>query len=210
MTAQQSDQLIALPVQGASRNLPPLILHPFAEATGPSKLVESSRASLIIQGLLPAGQASPDQLQRTLLEGRYSELRMLYYVGKDVQRWIDQCMDAVGRTEGCAPAGILPQSFASLLIQHTPPEVADKLKKWSVNDFKAIFSRGLGLNSMFTDVPARAGLSDEFVRNYYRYADQLFFAWQSSSAYTQINPAQYRFDLYSSGEYSRMLEQQWG
>lgn len=210
MTAQQSEQLIALPVQGASHNLPPLILHPFAEATGPSKLVESSRASLIIQGLLPAGQASPDQLQQTLLEGRYSELRMLFYVGKDVQRWIDQCMDAVGRTEGRAPAGILPQSFASLLIQHTPPEVADKLKKWSVNDFKAIFSRGLGLNSMFADVPPRAGLSDEFVRNYFRYADQLFFAWQSTSVYTQLNPAQYRFDLYSSGEYSRMLEQQWG
>ncbi len=209
MTAQQSDQLIALPVQGISRNLPPLILHPFAQATGPNKLVESSRASLIIQGLLPAGQASPDQLQKTLLEGRYSELCMLFYVGKDVQRWIDQCMDAVGRTEGRAPAGITAQSFASLLIQHTPPEVVEKLKKWSVNDFKAIFSRGLGLNSMFADVPARAGLSDEFVRSYFRYADQLFFAWQSTAVYTQLNPAQYRFDLYSSGEYSKILEQQW-
>ena len=209
MTAQQSDQLIALPAQSASHNLPPLILHPFAEAAGPSKLVESSRASLIIQGLLPAGEASADQLQRTLLEGRYSELRMLFYVGKDVQRWIDQCMDAVGRKEGRALAGIAPQSFASLLIQHTPPQVADKLKKWSVNDFKAIFSRGLGLNAMFADVPPRSALSDEFVRSYFRYADQLFFAWQSSSVYTPLNPADYRFDLYSSGEYSRMLEQQW-
>ena len=39
-----------------ARKLPPLILHPFADAGGPEKLVESSRASLVLQGLLPAGE----------------------------------------------------------------------------------------------------------------------------------------------------------
>ena len=34
--------------------LPPLILHPFADANGPGKLVDASRASLMIHGLLPA------------------------------------------------------------------------------------------------------------------------------------------------------------
>ena len=38
--------------------LPPLILHPFADAGGPDKLVESSRASLMLQGLLPRESAT--------------------------------------------------------------------------------------------------------------------------------------------------------
>ena len=33
--------------------LPPLILHPFSDAAGPNKLVESTRASMILQGFLP-------------------------------------------------------------------------------------------------------------------------------------------------------------
>ena len=70
--------------------LPPLILHPFADAGGPNKLVESSRASLKLQGLLPTGESSREDLDRALLDGRYSELRMLYYVGKDLVRWIEQ------------------------------------------------------------------------------------------------------------------------
>jgi len=53
--------------------LPPLILHPFADANGPNKLVESSRASLKLQGLLPQGEASREDLDRSLLDGRYSE-----------------------------------------------------------------------------------------------------------------------------------------
>src|SRR5579864_7291332 len=77
--------------------LPPLILHPFADAAGPNKLVESSRASLKLQGLLPSGESSQEDLDRTLLEGRYSELRMLFYVGKDLARWIEQCVELVDR-----------------------------------------------------------------------------------------------------------------
>ena len=48
------------------RTLPPLILHPFADAGGPSKLVESSRANLKLQGLLPQGEASREDLDRAL------------------------------------------------------------------------------------------------------------------------------------------------
>ena len=40
------------------RMLPPLILHPFADAGGPGKLVESSRANLKLQGLLTQGEAT--------------------------------------------------------------------------------------------------------------------------------------------------------
>jgi hypothetical protein len=45
-----------------------LILHPFAEAGGRGKLEESQRASLMIQGLLPSGERSGDDLNRALLD----------------------------------------------------------------------------------------------------------------------------------------------
>lgn len=208
MTAQYAQEAVSN--RGSVvRSLPPLILHPFAEAAAPDKLLDSSRASLVLQGLLPQGETTPDDLQRALLDGRYSEIRMLFYVGKDLLRWVDQAMDCLERSEDPTDEAITRQSLASLLIQHTPEPVTVKLKKWGVNDYKAIFSRGLGLNAMFCDVPPPAALSDEFLRNYFRYADQLFFAWQSQSSGAQLNPSQFQFDLYSSGEYARRLEKEW-
>ncbi len=102
------------------RTLPPLILHPFADAGGPSKLVESSRANLKLQGLLPQGEATREDLDRALLDGRYSELRMLFYVGKDLARWIEQCLEFAERNQEPLPRGICFQSFAALLIQDAP------------------------------------------------------------------------------------------
>lgn len=190
--------------------LPPLILHPFADAAGPSRLVESSRASLKLQGLLPAGEATREELDNALLEGRYSELRMLFYVGKDLTRWIEQCLEFVHRTRGELPRGITYQSFAALLIQSAPSAVESKLRKWGVADYKSIFTRALGLQSLFADVPTRPFLSDEFVRNYFRYADQLFSARQAESEFIPLTAADFNFELYSSGEFSRMLERSWG
>src|SRR6202050_4498855 len=109
------------------RMLPPLILHPFADAGGPSKLVESSRANLKLQGLLPQGEATRDDLDRALLDGRYSELRMLYYVGKDLARWIEQCLEFAERNQAVLPRGICFQSFAGLLIQDAPSGLQAKL-----------------------------------------------------------------------------------
>src|SRR3984885_14564670 len=109
-----------------SYTLPPLILHPFADAAGPNKLVESSRASLKLQGLLPAGESTQEDLDRTLLEGRYSELRMLFYVGKDLARWIEQCLEFADRNQTALPTGICFQSFAGLLIQDPPTGVQAK------------------------------------------------------------------------------------
>ena len=82
----ESAKAPALPPAVSSRRLPPLILHPFADATGPDKLVESSRASLMLQGLLPSSGQSQDELDRALLDGRFCEIRMLFYVGKDLTR----------------------------------------------------------------------------------------------------------------------------
>jgi hypothetical protein len=192
------------------RTLPPLILHPFADAGGPSKLVESSRANLKLQGLLPQGEASREELDKALLDGRYSELRMLFYVGKDLARWIEQCLEFAERNQDALPRGICFQSFAGMLIQDPPSGVQAKLRKWGVADYKSIFGRALGLHILFADAPPREMLSDEFVRSYFRFADQIFLSKQSECDFAPLSSRDFHFELYSSGEYSRMLERSWG
>jgi hypothetical protein len=196
-------------IANSARKLPPLILHPFADAGGPDKLVESSRASLMLQGLLPSGERTTEDLDKSLLEGRYCEIRMLFYVGKDLVRWIEQSLDHVEREPGMAGAGIKFQSFAAYLVQNTPPSVQAKLRKWGVADFKSIFMRALGLNAILSEVPARGVLADDFVRNYYRYADSIFLCRQSQAQFTDIALMNFEFEIYASGEYSRMLEREW-
>ncbi len=192
-----------------TQTLPPLILHPFADAAGPDKLVESSRASLMLQGLLPSGERSTEDLDRALLDGRYCEIRMLFYVGKDLLRWIDQCLEHMDRQADLHGSGIKYQSFAAYLVNCTPPSVQAKLRKWGVADYKAIFTRALGLNAILANVPSREMLSDEFIRNYYRYADQMFVCRQSQAQFTDITDRGFDFEIYASGEYSRMLEREW-
>jgi hypothetical protein len=192
-----------------ARKLPPLILHPFADAGGPEKLVESSRASLVLQGLLPAGDRNTQDVERTLLEGRFCEIRMLFYVGKDLLRWIEQCLELVERTPELNGTGIKYQSFAAYLVGHTPEAVQAKLKKWGVSDYRAIFSRALGLSAVFGEVPQRETLTDEFIRHYYRYADQLFQIRQGEAVFTEISELGFELEIFASGEYSRMLEREW-
>ncbi len=190
------------------RTLPPLILHPFADSAGPDKLVASSRASLMIQGLLPSGERSTQELDRALLEGRYCEIRMLFYVGKDLVRWIEQCLEHVQHHPELRDAGIRYQSFAAFLVNHTPAAVQAKLRKWGVADYKAIFTRALGLNSVLADIPAPDVLAEEFIRNYYRYADHMFQCRQSQAQFPDIESFGFEFEIYASGEYSRMLERE--
>ncbi|MCW5977483.1 MAG: hypothetical protein KIT09_05375 [Bryobacteraceae bacterium] len=189
--------------------LPPLILHPFSDATGPGELVESSRASLIMHGLLPQTGQSREELERKLLAGRYSELKMLCYVGKDLVRWVEQCLDFAAHQPELGGKGIAFQSFACLLVYDPPANVMDKMRRWGVTDYKGIFSRAIGLHSVFTTPPPREILSDDFLRHYYRYADHLFAARLSLSKYAELDPADYEFPLYASGEYARMLEREW-
>ena len=189
--------------------LPPLILHPFSDSSGPGKLVESSRASLMLQGLLPAGELSADELDRKLLDGRYCEIRMLCYVGRDLVRWIEQCMELVDRDERLRGQGIQLQSFASMLAEDPPPSVREKLCKWGVADYRHIFSRALGLNAIFANPPSREDLSAEFIRHYYRFADQMYRCQLSLHTFAEINCRNFTFELYASGEYARILEREW-
>jgi hypothetical protein len=189
--------------------LPPLILHPFADSGGPDKLVESSRANLMLQGLLPVGERSSDDLERSLIDGRFCEIRMLFYVGKDLTRWIEQCLEHIDRNPEVRDSGIRYQSFAAYLVEHTPAAVQDKLRKWGVADYKAIFSRALGLCVLLGSAPVPDALSNEFIRNYYRYADHIFKIRQSETVFTDISTLGLEFEIYASGEYSRMLEREW-
>ena len=189
--------------------LPPLILHPFSDSSGPNKLLESSRASLMLQGLLPSGDFSAWELDQKLLDGRFCELRMLFYLGRDLGRWIEQCLEMVDRDPSLKTYGIKQQSFATMLVEDPPDNVREKLKVWGVADYKAIFSRALGLNSVFNEVPDRLVLASEFIRNYYRYADHMFACTQQMGHFSEIHSKNFQFDLFASGEYTRMLEREW-
>jgi hypothetical protein len=189
--------------------LPPLILHPFSDSASPQKLVQSSRASLMLQGLLPRESFSLEQLQNILLDGRYCEVRMLFYVGKDLVRWIEQCTETLGREAELQSAGIEWQSFAQLLVEDSPMAVRDKLKVWGVADYKSIFARAIGLNAVFAEAPERSALAEDFIRNYHTFADRMFACKQGERRFASILSADFPFDLFASGEYSRMLEKQW-
>ena len=134
---------------------------------------------------------------------------MLYYVGRDLARWLGQCLEFVERNKEDLPAGITYQSFAALLVQDAPQNVQEKLRKWGVADYKSIFTRALGLQCVFANAPSRDILADDFIRNYFKYADQVFAVKQNEQKFTRINSSEFAFELYSSGEYSRMLERSW-
>lgn len=191
-------------------DLPPLILHPFNERIAPSTLLESSKAALMLSGLIPTGGADPEELKRRSLSGRYAEMRMLFFLGKDVFRWIDQCVEWAQRVREFGALEIRRQSFAGLLTKDPPGAVKEKLVRWGVVDYVSIFSRAIGMNAMFVEPPAFETLNEEFLRNYHRYPDFLYRCYMESETYESLTAANFRFTLYASGEYSRMLETQWG
>jgi hypothetical protein len=190
-------------------SLPPLILHPFSDAGGPQKLARSSQAGLILEGLMPSTGTDPEELERQLLEGRMCEIRMLFYLGKDLHRWIEQCVDFAERVEELTDIGLTFDSFAELLIQDPPACVREKLQRWGVADYRSIFSRAIALRTLFADLPPQEVLSTEFIRNYFRYADHLYACRQELCAPRTISSSNFDFELYASGEYSRQLEREW-
>ncbi|SPE35485.1 hypothetical protein SBA3_2270014 [Candidatus Sulfopaludibacter sp. SbA3] len=135
---------------------------------------------------------------------------MLFFLGKDVFRWIDQCIEWADRFPELKSSELHPQSFAGLLTQSPPAEVRDKLIRWGVADYVSIFSRAIGLNSLFTTPPAFDSLAEDFLRNYHRYADFLYQCYMDSQPHRIIDSQNFRFQLYASGEYSRLLESEWG
>jgi len=194
---------------GLNRSLPPLILHPFSDSSSAARLAPGTRASLVLQGLLQDEGLSELELKQRMLEGRYCEVRMLFYLGKDLSRWLDQCMDVVGRDEELRQSGIQRGSFTNLLVEEPPAPVQEKLRSWGVVDFKTIFRRALGLHTVFAALPERDSLSEEFLRSYHRFADCLFRCHVESAAAPRLRQTDFRFEIYASGEYAKRLEEEW-
>ena len=186
--------------------LPPLILHPFTESASTVRILESARASL---SMIRDGANENEDLERQLLDGRFTEFRMLFYVGKDVVRWLDQCVDACARSPELGETDLPAQSFAQLLIQQTPSDVAAKLRSWGVVEFARIFSRSIGIHTQFREPPPREMLQPDYLRQYYQFADYAFTCWRDMKKHPVLKPPQFPFTLYASGEYTKILEEQW-
>jgi hypothetical protein len=189
--------------------LPPLILHPFSSPEDNSVLTESSRASLVLQGFLPRDETPSEDLDQQLLRGRYAELRMLYYIGKDVARWTEQCMETTESAGIFEDRKLRPETFGVLLVQHVPAHVRVKLEGWGVLDFCALFRRSLGLHAVFHEIPPAENFSPDFLRRYHRYLDQWYEQRLKDWVFDRPKTEEFTFDLYASGEYALMLEQSW-
>jgi hypothetical protein len=188
--------------------LPPLILHPFTDAAGSLKVLESAKAAA--QMLLDSREETQaEQLRRQLLEGRYAEFRMLFFVGKDVFRWLAQCVDYAARSGELSARGLLEQSFAEFLITKTPPDVEAKLRRWGVGDYARIFARAIGIHVQFQEPPTRDLLARDYLRSYYRFADYAYACWKDSVSSPVLAAEEFQFTLYASGEYSKILEEEW-
>ena len=197
------------PLGSAVWELPPLILYPFNEHLPPASLLESSKAALMLSGLIPSDGTEREVLERRLLAGRYAEIRMLFFLGKDVLRWIEQCEEFVEHTPELEGSQVRGQSFAALLTGSPPPDVLSKLMAWGVADYAALFSRGIGLKSVFTAPPPLELLTAEFVTGYHRHADALYRTYMESQPHRIIDSKNFHFPLYASGEYTRLLETEW-
>ena len=182
-------------VPARPRQLPPVILHPFSDAHAPDRLTTSARASLILQGLLPDSELGAEELHRRLLDGRY---------------WLEQCMEVVVRDPELREAGIQQESFSQLLVDSAPGPVHAKLRQWGVMDYRGIFRRALGLHAAFADLPSHELLPESFLRSHHRYADALFACALENAHFARIRANDFPFELYASGEYSKLLEVQWG
>ena len=182
-----------------------MILHPFGQRNGTGRLLDASRATLMLQGILPS-DVGEDELQRRVLLGRHDEVRMLFFVGKDVFRWLEQCQEIADRDEQLRSQNIELQSFAALLVDSPPKCVSEKLERWGVSDQRTIFSRAIGLRSAFEEPPSLELLSTRFLTNYYRYADNLYECYQRLIPSAAISSENFQFELYGSEEYSQKLE----
>lgn len=190
--------------------MPPLILHPFNERVSPGTLLENSKAALMLSGLIPSEGMDMDELKRRLLTGRHTEIRMLYFLGKDIFRWIGQCLEIAERIPELESTGVKRQSFAGLLAGSPPTPVREKLIRWGVSDYPAVFARAIGLNTLFAEPPEFPWLAEDFLRHYHTAASMLYQAFMESEPYRAIGGKNFPFELYASGEYTKMLETAWG
>lgn len=187
--------------------IPPLILHPFSGGSRTTDPLEGVRASLALQGLI-ASDDDESVLTRRMLAGRYQEVRMLVFLGKDIFRWLRQCVEFVNSGES-ADSRIVEQSFAAMVVEDPPEAVRRKLELWGVTDRRSVFSRAIGIHSLFQEPPSQECLSPVFLKNYHRYADHAYICFQHLQAFLPLDAKRFPFEIYASEEYARLLSDQW-
>ncbi len=169
--------------------------------------MEGSRAAIALQEASLSNPHYADIQQRVIL-GRYQEIRMLLFLGKDIFRWIDQCLDQMERS-GDIGLRTNAQCFSAMVVDAPPEAVRRKLEEWGVNDRRAVFSRAIGIWCLFGEPPPIETLSPMFLEHYHRFADYAYICFQQMKAYQPMDGAAFDFEIYASDEYSRMLSQQW-
>jgi hypothetical protein len=192
-------------------HLPPLILHPFSGSRSVDELIEGSKASLAMQGLVgsrPSSLDEEDELERRILTGRYQEIRMLIFLGKDIFRWLNQCVDFIERS-GKGGGKFSEQSFAALVVEQPPAAVREKLERWGVTDRRAVFSRAIGMQTLFNSPPPVETLSPTLLKHYHRFADHAYICFQHLRPFHELDSKQFQFEIYASEEYARLLSDQW-
>jgi hypothetical protein len=192
-------------LQPNKHTLPPLVLHPFALPGDSAALLDATKA-VLRQHMPGSGGADETGISDRVLAGRYREMRWLFFIGRDVVRWIEQCLDYARRHEDLNRGDINFQAFATLITDNAPPAVRKKLQDWGVFDYRRIFSRALGLNAVFADFPPIGMVAELFIREYYRYLDSLFACRQKLEPHWQLDPEQVGFEVFTSDEYLKILE----
>lgn len=187
--------------------LPPLILHPFSGGGSVDELVDGSKAAVELSLIGSVATDQEYELERRVLIGRYQEIRMLLFLGKDIFRWLQQCVDSMARSE--APGRFSEQSFAALVVEHPPAGVREKLERWGVTDRRAVFSRAIGVHTLFISPPPVETLSPTLLKNYHRFADHAYICFQHLRPFEELNSKDFDFEIYASEEYAQLLSDQW-
>jgi hypothetical protein len=190
--------------------LPPLILHPGSESSAPAKLAQGSRANLVLRGLADDEGLDKEEWRRRLLDCHYCEIRILFFLGKDLSRWIGQCAELAERDLELFRGGVRRESFAHLLVNDPPPRVTEKMLGWGVADCRVAFRHALGLCAMFGTLPLQEVLTEEFLRHHRRYAHALFETAERIGGFAVIRNLDFHFEMYASAEYASLLEAEWG
>ena len=186
--------------------LPPVILHPFNNGADAGAILASIRLSLSEDILHARDGGDMAEARQRLLHAKYCEFRMLCFIGRDVKRWILPCTDFVLRDALLANTGIREQSFSDLLVKRTPPSVVARFKSWGVIDYRRILRRAIEIGAIFPYPPEFALLSTDFLENCGAFGDILFACYQELTSFRALDPEQFRFALYTSGEYINAME----
>jgi hypothetical protein len=180
---------VPTPLSKPQFDLPPLILHPIA-----------GHGEALPEGTVPDAESRRMDVRRL-------EMKMLVCLGKDLNRWLEQCLEFAATDPELSD--LREGDLMDLLVENPPEAVGRKLQTWGVSDFRRIFARALGLTAVFPQPPSREQTRDTFVRDFNLYADFLYRA-RRQAAPTGADTVSLRFEVYASGEYARILEKSWG